>query len=286
MNTEERIKRGELLGEYLKELSLSVTRDDDINKFNSYIEKFNNIYGDGYRHEYSNIFQIVVDIERNDDLNLEYLATNIMQILNFLDTYGSIENNNVRQNIIKLNDHINLEIARMQYFSSRSFSINDKELEKKQKILELEMDELNKNKNKITVSVDNVKTKIDNMQKDFIAIIGIFITIVITVTTGTSVITSSFAKVSCLPVYRTLLYVSVAGFIISKITTSFIYMISKLLDKEISIQCKHGLCSQCEKNCSSFDRYKNKYPYLFWMNNSFLVCFLVCVVMDVIFTFR
>lgn len=274
MTIEERIVHRELLEQCLRELSSSVIDNDDIAKIEYFLEKFRKIYSNEYRHDYSGIFQFVVNISENE--NNEYLSTNIMQILEYLDKND--DNNDIRKNIIKLNDHVNLEFARMQYFSNPSFL--EKSLGSPYK---KELEEIIKSKNETYSSLVMLKRKIDGMQKEFITVIGIFITIIITVTSGSSILSSAFTSISSLPVHKALLYISLGTVAVSNITTSFVYMISKLLDRNISISCRHEPCGSCTEKCSSFNKIRMKYPYLFWMNQFFIVCFLASLAWNIAF---
>lgn len=276
MNRVERDKHWELLEQCLKKLSSSMIKENDNDKLFEYVNEFKKIYANDYRHEYSQVFHFILEIREKEDI--EFLSNNIVNVLNYLDENSDIANDEIINKISKLLDHITLEIQRLQYYINRSFieniKINNEDIKK-------EIKEIKEDKNKINIAYRKTKANIENLQKDFITVIGIFITIIVTITSGTSILSSAFTSVSSLPIHRSILYISLASIAVSNITTSFVYMISKILDKDISIQCKSKSCDSCIENCSPFEKYKIKYPYLFYMNQFFMILFLICLVFEV-----
>lgn len=184
-------------------LSLSNPKKE-LNKYrvNGNIKKLQKIYSSNFRHQYSKLFQIITNIDRNEDLDLELLASNISYILEYASswTWGTNKipliacknkyiidyRKNFLPNLIKLYDHVNLDVARITYMKTI-----DQKTDNTRKDLEAAIKQANDyieiSIKKSDDAVNNAilaykKTK--NLQKDYITILGIFAAIILAFVSG------------------------------------------------------------------------------------------------------
>lgn len=152
--------------EKLKDLLIHLADDYDDN-LDDTIEILNKMYCDGYRQMYSEIFPIIVDISKNKKGGLDLLTENmesvrlrikqLVQDDEKIDTYK-----NLYGKVLKLSDHINLEVQRLHDY------------EKIREELDRSVTELS---DKVDVSKNDLRKmrcKIRKMQTEVIIILGIF----------------------------------------------------------------------------------------------------------------
>ena len=161
----------------LSQKTLSSNKD----KSEIYLE-FEKIYSqegesEDFRHFYSDIFAVVSLIDKDPSLgNMEILSQNMDIIRQGYRPMNTDENGNlvnIEKQLNKLYDHINLEIARMNYF---------KESEMRTGIeLQRVADTLAEVENSIGHMEDTIEMA-DEMQKQYITILGIFASIVLAFT--------------------------------------------------------------------------------------------------------
>ncbi|WP_425446665.1 hypothetical protein [Dethiothermospora halolimnae] len=187
---------------------------------------------DEFRHFYSDIFAVISQIDKEPQLgNTEILSQNMDIIRRGYKPQNKDENKgiliDVSKQINKLYDHINLDIARLNYFKTIE-SRTQSDLQK-----------VNGTLNKVETSVkemeDNIK-KADDMEKQYITILGIFAAIVLAFTGGIAFSTSVLENIANASIYR-LVFITVAlAFILSNtvyILTRFILELNKKEDKVI-----------------------------------------------------
>lgn len=244
---EEQEKR-EALRSLLIELSASqeVLRDarERSRIFLQLEEIYYNCGKDNFRHYYSDIFAVltIIDSDRNIG-SLDVLAQNIQAIK---DGYKAVnvdeqgKPKDISKEIIKLYDHTNLEIARINYTNYMTDETKSELIRNKNLIVDLErkVDESErksedtfkqtKEDNKRTLEALQKNQK--DMQKDYIAILGIFASIVLSFTAGMAFSTSVLDNIYKSSIYRTVIVASLVGMV-------FIVMIWLLMDFVRSI---HG----------------------------------------------
>lgn len=132
---------------------------------------------------------------------------------------------NVKKSIVKLYDHINLDVARVNYFL-----LTDKKNETDKKNL------TEKLQNE-AAKLQKIKQKAQAMQKEYIAILGIFSAIVITVVAGLIFTSSVLENIEKASIYRLLFVVWLVGFILFAILQSLFAFIEHIASsKETSIR--------------------------------------------------
>lgn len=206
--------------------------------------EFENIYWLGqdkglYRHLYSDLFDTITSIDNSPINDIEILVQNIRMLCTNYDSKNSkIEGLNIGDSLIKLYDHISLDVRRLQYTKSLNYQHQGELFSVANKIKETE-----KNIDvKITNAIENTKesyekqldvTKNDiitknneelvRMRAEYISILGIFASIVLAFTGGMVFSSSVLDNIYKSSIYRTIIVVSLIGMV-------FIAMIWLLLD--------------------------------------------------------
>lgn len=174
------------LNELLRELSDDDTRIDDGN-MESYIFRLQDIYEGDFRHMYSGIFGTITGIDAAPHQSLINLAGNIKLLHDTLKDWQEHHAGHISpelcKNMDKLNDHINLDIARIEYTRQMADQINEK--------------------NKATNSeLKKIGDKAEQMQKDYVTILGIFSSIVVTFVAGMVFSSSVLSNIDKASIYR------------------------------------------------------------------------------------
>lgn len=179
-----------------------------------------------FRHFYSDIFAVISQIDNESQLgNTEILNQNMDIIRKGYKPTNRDEDKgeliDISKQIDKLYDHINLDIARLNYF---------KTIESRTKSDLMKVNEtLNKVETSVTEMEDNIK-KADDMQKQYITILGIFASIVLAFTGGIAFSTSVLQNIANASIYRIVLIAIGLAFVLTNviyILTRFILEVSK-----------------------------------------------------------
>ena len=139
MLIEESRRRQKELSTYIQKMA---TRCMDDSETRELAIQFKTLYSNKFRHYYSDFFPIIVEISKDDSgCSLEFLSNNIENLRAIVEEdyiNGEKEFQGLYMPLSKLSDHINLEIARYNYYSSNEQKVKDLEkrnqkLQKQQK---------------------------------------------------------------------------------------------------------------------------------------------------------
>lgn len=152
MLIEESIRRQNELRKCLYEMATTCMDETEIR---SMAIKLKALYTDGFRHNYSDFFPLIVEIAKDDNIySLDYLSENIEAARAMVEKDyigGEKEFRGLYRPLSKLSDHINLEIGRYSYYSINEQRVKD--LEKRNQMLQTDLrmatDELESSKNSI-----------------------------------------------------------------------------------------------------------------------------------------
>ena len=258
------------LEDILKELARLICDDDDP-RIMQYIEKLQSIYSDGFRHNYSQFFRIVTELyenANNAESNTSLLLENLTNIKRNVDMmYG--QNDNFRKSIDKLWDHVNLEISRCDYTrtSTKIDSVAYK-IEQIEKKMEKALETARKN-------TEDAQERIARIQSEFVGILGIFATVVMVFSGSFTLLGGSFSQISETSLNRLVIMTSIVGVILFNTVFILLYIISKMIGRNIYSHCKSTYCHECDGNCNIINRLKKRFPYMFWLNVILLFMFSV-----------
>lgn len=166
------------------------------------------------RHFYSDIFSTLIEINSDPSLDkgdIDLLGMNLFclargyKAMNHDDAGNLID---IRDNLWKLYDHVSLDIARIQYSNSGDDRLSH-ELQ-----FEIVSEQIVESKNKLkTLSdeTDKLKNDLSKAQLDYIAILGIFASIVLAFVGALAFSTSVLENIDSVSVYRLLLTALIIG---------------------------------------------------------------------------
>ncbi|MCD7957026.1 MAG: hypothetical protein LUG93_15020 [Lachnospiraceae bacterium] len=186
-----------------------------------------------FRHFYSDIFSVLTDVKIHPELgDINILGQNLDVIRNGYQPRNIAENGqliDISDAINKLYDHVNLDIARILYSDAGDWKLSGEE-----NILNLknQLSSVDDKIVQIQKNAENIEEKIENQQREYISILGIFAAVVLAFTGGIAFSTSIFENISQISVYRILIVGLVVGLILVNILFGLFYYINKIVCKE------------------------------------------------------
>lgn len=238
-------------------------------------EIYYNDNADNFRHYYSDIFSTLTMID-NDPLlgSLEILAQNIETIK---DGYKSVnkgsnkENIDISKEILKLYDHVNLEISRINYTKTITNKTQSDIIQTREIINEVnnKIEETNNTiadqLKEIEQTADSLKREITANQKEiqseYITILGIFSSIVVVFVGGINFSSAIFENINKSSIYRLSFTICLVGIVLFN-------MMWVLLDFIRNINGKNSRKS-----------------WIFWSVNGVLVLGLIVIILFYRFKF-
>lgn len=214
---------------------------DDYDKYpDKTVESLLEIYSDGYRQMYSDIFPIIVDIRsRKQKGGLDFLTDNLESvrahikdiIQSSIDTREEADSElnsytELYGKVLKLSDHVNLEVQRLD--DSEGIRADTR------KTVEILQDRISKTQN----DLKKARGKVRKMQTEVIMILGIFAAIVMAMSGGLTLMGSSMEGMSTTGVYKIAFVIILCGFVIFN-TIAFLMtyihrMVAELYENEKS----------------------------------------------------
>lgn len=236
--------------EILREVLRSFANGKEVNEYrlNGNIKKLQEIYQDDFRHQYSKIFLILTEIDKDSKLSIDHITEVLEQVYQQVKTEKEkhyslkwtpckdtdlkiIDRNNkfyynadFFKKISKLYDHVNLDIARINYMKNIDVK-SDLSLQKINDIKNITEEAKN--------NANEALEKIKNTQKDYIAILGIFASIILAFVTGLSFSTSVLANIDKVSVFRLIFIVClIALFIFNLLNSLYGFIIRIYFNKD------------------------------------------------------
>lgn len=263
----------------LKEVIFSLSKAQDVLEDSKNIEKYciklEKIYAlnneeQGFRHNYSDIFGWLSQIDKDisgESGNLDILAQNVEYIKNFYEGWKShgIGNQFVHKQIGKLYDHINLDIARMNYIKAICNESESKMEGIHRQILDLEQ-QTEEEKEK----ADDVSKKVNNAYSEFVSILGIFSAIVMVFFGGASIFGNIFKAMKDVPVHKSIIVCAITGVMTADIIFLFLYFLSKLLGRSLAVDIP-----EWEYYSSRLKKFRVEYPAVFYFNAFGIIVMIV-----------
>lgn len=209
--------------EKFKELLLRLAQSQTILRkpegVNEIYDELESIYyaagkAEKFRHYYSDIFAVLCQIDREPKLgDTEILSQNMNLIFQKYEPRNvdpeTKEKIDICKEINKLYDHINLDIARINYSKGLESEIDEKLQRLDDSIVDME---------------GNIK-KAGEMQNQYVTILGIFAAIVLAFTGGIAFSTSVLENISASSIYRILLVVMGLAFVLINV----IYLLTRFI---------------------------------------------------------
>ncbi|GAA8588034.1 hypothetical protein KYTH43_10010 [Helicobacter pylori] len=205
------------------------------------IKDLKEIYEGEYKHKYSKITTIILNSTRDKEQAFMMLTQNIKTLKEIQDNK---EVESIKPKLEKLYDHMNLECIRLQDFDEKMSRV-------KNVSIKLE-DELNKNYKKLS-------EELNKQQTQYITILGIFASIVLTFVGGLAFSTSVLSNIDKANAYRLVFVMAFIALFFGNI----LYLLFSFLSK-ISL-------SEEKK-----DKQENFFKKLiFWFNLMVIILFVI-----------
>ncbi|GAA7168802.1 hypothetical protein HpBGD53_06940 [Helicobacter pylori] len=160
----------------LEEMIVSLCEKGDLSsQTDQIIKDLKEIYQGEYRHKYSKITTIILNSTRDREQAFMTLTQNIRTLKEIQDNK---EVESIKPKLEKLYDHMNLECIRLQDFDEKMSRVKD---------VSIRLNDLNKNYKKLS-------EELNKQQTQYITILGIFASIVLTFVWGIGVFHFCFIK--------------------------------------------------------------------------------------------
>lgn len=191
------------------------------------IDKLKQVYtvdqtGSAYRHEYSRIFGKMKELKDSNPNCLEILGQNIGLVYEKIQKDPDI-NEEFFKCCLKLYDHINLEIARMNYVDNITREIQNSTSKLNQNIKEIKdtSDSITNEIEDTKQEAKKLRSKLDKAQQETITILGIFSAVVLAFMGGMSFSSSVLESMYLSNVYK----VSFICLLIGLVLVNLIYVL-------------------------------------------------------------
>lgn len=200
-----------------------------------------------FRHFYTDIFSVLTQIQQNSELgDINILGQNLTMIRNGYKPQNKATDGkriiDVSDAIKKLYDHVNLDIARIAYSDGADRKISGESslenLQSEMNSLQRELQkaqEIKKDYEDTEKKIIEVENKLDNSQKEYITILGIFAAVVLAFTGGIAFSTSVLNNIAQASVYRTIFVALIIGLVLINVLFGLFYYINSLVNKEKKI---------------------------------------------------
>ncbi len=269
---EKNIKIDKSIQDILKEVvsldNMDSSYDDKIKEVS---EEFRVYYNNKGRHLYSEVSTFLYKINEED---LDYVYDNVASVHRVLLSYDEEHNTEYARKILKLEDHIRLEILRAQHLKSVQ-NDNAGRLIRKINSLSDAGKKYTKEFEGLNTKYETQRKNIDGLNSQIISVIGIFSAIVITFFGGINFIESIMYSIGQVSKYRMVFSILIAGLVMFNTIFMLLNFIAKLTEKNIRSVCSHYIDNnKCDPNCENKKRIKCirlKHPTIFWANMMFII---------------
>lgn len=208
----------------------------------SFFTKFEELYDPGesgkseFRHYYSDIFTVLSAIKDDPTKgNIDDLGQKL-QILK--DQYIPVTKN-ISDSLNKLYDHASLDIARLNYLDSQMLGGSIAGIQSEIDSLKLETQVINKLSVDLTNmqsqldaanrEVKELKNTLDNAQREYIAILGIFAAVVLTFIGGIAFSTSVLENMHQSSIYRIVIVILLIGMVLFNVLYALFGYIERMV---------------------------------------------------------
>lgn len=303
------------LNKYLRDLSAELLSEDMlIDKSRILLP----IYDGNFRHSYSQILGVIIDIKKNGEgpvesatLSLDYLTENVQLLKEKVIEHQEFEESSSSLN--KLYDHVMLEISRLNYIGTLSgkqhaleseIRHSQDKLDEGNKKLEDEAENLRKAsgdlldanvtlektikdtkslKEKVTKANTTLQKTIketESLKSEVVTIIGIFAAIMLAFAGGMNFTSATLNSMHQSSIYKVIFVSVLCGFTFFNTIFCLMYIISRMTKKDIYSKCQDGDCvdGECQTICDLQAKVKKRLPYVYWINNILFWILIITVI--------
>lgn len=273
------------------------------NRLNNWIHVLYDIYSDGYRHSYADLFYELQNVFSSDPDVSECLGENLNVLQNELQNIVQQESREgehpgVVEGFKKFADHIRLEIGRYNFIRSQFAQYqqgidadpsglqgggqNCAEVQGKLNKLQEDLNKIRPIAMQAQKELDNLDTKLESNKISSLTTLTIFSAVVLAFSGGITFEAGMLQGMASASSYRLVFSTALSGFILFNTLFVLLYLVAKLTGKRISSRCKYmnndkttqedcqacgdGYCSKAFSSVSVPCRMFHKYGYVFAIN--------------------
>lgn len=244
MSREDKLEK---IDEIIREFSQEIIAFSEI-EIAKYDEMFGEIYADDFRHEYSRIFLQLSIIKNANPQAIDVVAENFRHYI----LTKNEENCPYLKSLRKLFDHVSLDVARMNYMTAQFGEQESRLREEVDKEVNKTKNDFNSFKQNLNDELENARERTDQLKREYVAILGIFASIIVTFSAGMIFDSSVLNNISSVSAYRLTGITLLIGFV----TFNLLYILLTFIYKMMQVK---------EQKESPF-----KHPFL-WGNFLFVV---------------
>ncbi len=245
----------------------------DWSAINEWIQKLNEIYSDGYRHDYADLFYklqeiFLQDLEQDSEA-CEILGENLNVLEQHIEKEGN--NPNIAKSYKKFADHIRLEIGRytfvkvrfekkhMESKTAQASQIDIQQIEERISKVEEDMNEVRPTVTHAQKELDNLDSKLENNKVSSITTIAIFSAVALTFSGSIAFESGILQGMHTVSACRLICAIALTGFILFNTIFVLLYLVGRLVGKPISKGCKR--IKPEDNSISSHDNKHYIHPY-------------------------
>ncbi|ASM34649.1 Uncharacterised protein [Campylobacter sputorum subsp. bubulus] len=229
----------------------SLDKKNAQHRLNGNLKKLSSIYKlDSFRHKYSKIFIIISAIDKDNalGLDLDYLMQSMEIAIEHVSKNSAMYSEEFNKNFCKLYDHVILEILQIKYMKEIEIKgdQNNEKTIKELKDAKNIAEKANKNSEEAIINIKNAKDKLDNIQKDYITILGIFAAIIVAFVASFTFSTSVLNNIDKASIYRLITVISILSiFIVNVLNSLYIFLKQIHYREEAKINYKFLFIFNC-----------------------------------------
>lgn len=180
-----------------------------------------------FRHFYSDIFSVLTQIQKKDNPgSIDVLAQNIGIIRAGYRACNRDSNNqliDISESVRKLYDHVSLDVSRLVHSESLLSQKADASR------LQSQIANISQKADDVRKEIERIQQESKNMQKEYIAILGIFASVVLALTAAFAFSTSVFENMHQSSIYRIVIVASVIGLVFINLIYGLFYYIDRIV---------------------------------------------------------
>ena len=184
----------------------------------AYVERFERVYAPDFRHRYSPMYDVVVEIARGGDSDIEMFQTKLETVWGRMEEKGS----DARASFFKLYDHLSLEMRRWQESDSFETKIED---------IKRQLGEIEGRTSDIRERIKDAETRVMGVQREFVGILAIFAAVVISFSSGSGYILSAISAVANAPLDRLVSIVLVCGLVLANALFILMHSVGRIVGR-------------------------------------------------------
>ena len=180
-----------------------------------------------FRHFYSDIFTTLTNIKSDAEKgNIEILSQNLEILVNdYKPTHNA---DDISNNLRKLYDHVNLDVARLSYIEKTDNAVLG---EDQINNLRADITALQDKVNKAEKAQEEASNKLSSVQSEIIAVLSIFAAIILAFSGGLTFVGNLLSSLNELDIFKAILFLILSGFLLFNAIYILMYFVGKLTGK-------------------------------------------------------